>query len=607
MTQLNAVELDKTWNVAVGADDSYGTITIRVVVVPPKQNKEGVVAIDPEDPVLEAGTGPLDSYLEKPRGAGYVVLLVNGQRHDTLDENFVERELGFKYLRTRTMIIIDVDGLAPDAISQLVQGSRQGMFRGKVYSAILDRVGAVLKKDPDLMRLQSDAEQKIAELQSGDETIRRKLDELIEGHHTAADHSIPGAGTKAAQGGMTGLLATETGERDVVVNAEHDTGEPGERPVLITEPDSHVVRLYPDEERTITVRAVPAEEWKNLESKEVKVVPSVPELQIEVGETAGAAILKLRFCEPGDMDGGDYPIKSKLVFTATFGGKLEPRIVEREVVIVQKTDRKPRPNPILRPDPTLLKVVTRQPVKLVPGGLSAHVRLRWDGEDSLASGSPPAWLFSAKCVSLEAFPTPIFSKPRAGAFELLLDTPHGLLPGQQLEFEVEALGHGDVRLSAVFTGEVVEPARGPEPRKTKEQVAVGGAQRRPPYELKIVRQEQWETTPCWASGKWTKDDAACFEEPTASTLLTLIVNEDAEILKQAREQMLAKQLDENTVKERLARYTAHIYFHLFKMYEYAQTVKKQYQQDDSIHLPTEAELRGEINRVGITLASLMDR
>ena len=71
--------------------------------------------------------------------------------------------------------------------------------------------------------------------------------------------------------------------------------------------------------------------------------------------------------------------------------------------------------------------------------------------------------------------------------------------------------------------------------------------------------------------------------------------------------MLAKQLDENTVKERLARYTAHIYFHLFKMYEYAQTVKKQYQQDDSIHLPTEAELRGEINRVGITLASLMDR
>ena len=67
--------------------------------------------------------------------------------------------------------------------------------------------------------------------------------------------------------------------------------------------------------------------------------------------------------------------------------------------------------------------------------------------------------------------------------------------------------------------------------------------RRPPYDLKVVTKEQWETTPCWDSGKWTKDDVGCFEEPTASTLLTLIVNEDAEILKQAHEQMLARRLE----------------------------------------------------------------
>jgi hypothetical protein len=505
------------------------------------------------------------------------------------------------------MIIIDVDGLAPDAISQLIQGSRQGMFKGKVYSAILDRVVAVLKKDPDLMRLESDAEQKIAELRSGDETIRRKLDELIEGHHAAANRVMPGTGTKGAEAGLAGSLGKEVKERDVVINARHDTGEPGEPPVLVADPDSHIVRLYPNEERSITVRAVPAEQWGSLESKDVKVIPNVPELQIGVGETTGAAVLKLRFSEPGDMDDGDYPIKARLVFTAAFDGKPEPRIVERDVVIVQRKERPVPPKPVLRPDPTFLKVVTRQPVKLVPGGPSAHVRLRWDGEDSLASGSPPAWLFSAKCVSLEAFPTPIFSKPRAGGFELLLDTPHGLLPGQQLEFEVEALGPGDVRLFAVFTGEVMEPAPGPEPRRTKEQIAVGGTQRRPPYELKVVKQQQWDTTPCWASGKWTRDDVGCFEEPTGSTLLTLIVNEDAEILKQAHEHMVAKQLDENTVRERLARYTAHIYFHLFKMYEYSQAAKKQHDEDEGVHLPTEAELRGEINRVGITLASLMDR
>jgi hypothetical protein len=188
-----------------------------------------------------------------------------------------------------------------------------------------------------------------------------------------------------------------------------------------------------------------------------------------------------------------------------------------------------------------------------------------------------------------------------------LDTPHGLLPGQQLAFEVEALGPDGVRLSAVFTGDVVEPAPGPEPRKKKEQIAVGATQRRPPYELKIVKQDQWDTTPCWGSGKWNKDDVGCLDEPTASTLLTLIVNEDAEILKKAHEQMMAKQLDENTVKERLARYTAHIYFHLFKMFEYVQLQKKEHEEDENIQPPKETELRGEINRVGITLATLMDR
>ena len=140
---------------------------------------------------------------------------MNGQRHDTLDERFVQRELNFKYLRTRTMIIIDVDGLAADAIAQLVQGSRQGMFKGKVYSAVLDRVVSVLKKDPDLMSLELDAEQKIAELRSGDETIRRKLDELIEAHHAAADRSIPGMGSNGVNAGLSGGLAREIKEREV--------------------------------------------------------------------------------------------------------------------------------------------------------------------------------------------------------------------------------------------------------------------------------------------------------------------------------------------------------------------------------------------------------
>src|SRR5580704_9050404 len=144
-------ELDKIWTAGVGQADNYGTIMIRVVVVPPRENEEGEPVIqDPEEPLAATGSGPLDSYLERPRGEGYVVFLVHGQRHESLDESFVQRDLGYKYLRTRTMVVITVDGLVPHAIAELVQGSRQGMYKGKVYDAILDRVVAVLKKDPDL-------------------------------------------------------------------------------------------------------------------------------------------------------------------------------------------------------------------------------------------------------------------------------------------------------------------------------------------------------------------------------------------------------------------------------------------------------------------------
>jgi hypothetical protein len=105
--------LDKTWTAGIENPENYGTVTVRVVVLPPKEDTNGEQVIaDPEEPLLDSGGGPLDSYLEKPLGEGYVVLLVHGQRHDMLDESFVHHDLGFKYLRTRTMIMIDVDGLA---------------------------------------------------------------------------------------------------------------------------------------------------------------------------------------------------------------------------------------------------------------------------------------------------------------------------------------------------------------------------------------------------------------------------------------------------------------------------------------------------------------
>src|SRR5258708_4168389 len=120
------VVLDKTFQDVSG---TYGSVTMRVVVVKKPQKNEPVV-VEQDAPEIEAelaemGKGPLSSYLERPDGKYCTVFLVNGQRHDAWDNQFIVRDLGFKYLRTRTMLVVDLDGLAPDAIAEIVQGSRQ--------------------------------------------------------------------------------------------------------------------------------------------------------------------------------------------------------------------------------------------------------------------------------------------------------------------------------------------------------------------------------------------------------------------------------------------------------------------------------------------------
>lgn len=605
---MQTLELDKTWKTGVGDADSYGTATIRVVVVPPKENDDQALAfIDPEEPDLDSGAGPLDSYLERKRGEGYVVFLVHGQRHDHLDESFVQRELGFKYLRTRTMIVVDVDGLAAEAIGELVQGSRQGFYRGSVYFAIVDRIVTVLKKDPDLCRLEADAEQQIAELRAGDEAVRRKLDLLIEGHHAAATRSLPGDSTKGAHGGMHGQSSLEFNERDVVVHADATVGEPADGPVIIAEPANEMIRLYPGEERTINIHALPKEDWHLLESREFKIVPAVPELAVGVTDTSDGMLIKLKFSDES-IEAEDYPITTKLVVAVTFAGKPEPRLLERAITIRRKNPPPPPPPPpTLSIDPTYIKLLSRQPVKLIPGGPSLHVRLRWDGEDDLTSGWPATWTFEGQCLSLTTYPRPIFTKARYGNFEMLLDTPHGLITGQLLQFRVTAKGPNNRELALEFNGEVMEPAPEQEARKTHDAAPPAASQRRPPYELREVKREDWASPTCWQGAQWTKVDAGCFDEPNGSSPLILIINRDAEVLQQAREQMLARQLDEKTIADRIERYVAHVYFHLYKMFEYAREANRRHADDDTVRVPDDLELRGEINRVAETLSALMER
>jgi hypothetical protein len=209
-------QLDKLLDTAL--NEGHGAITIRVVVLAktlaagsaPSAADAMPVDAAPDEVLPDTDKRPISTFLEEPkRGRQCCVFLINGQRQHAWDNQFVVRDLDLKYLRNRMLVIVDCDGLKPEAIAELMQGSRHQFYEGNVYSAVESRVVATLKGDPDLRRLEEEAEDEISSLQAGDEAVKTALDQLIEAHHDAAartDHGHMQSGAESRQEGAPGAL-----------------------------------------------------------------------------------------------------------------------------------------------------------------------------------------------------------------------------------------------------------------------------------------------------------------------------------------------------------------------------------------------------------------
>jgi len=196
-------------------------------------------------------------------------------------------------------------------------------------------------------------------------------------------------------------------------------------------------------------------------------------------------------------------------------------------------------------------------------------------------------------------PQTFLTRPSEGRFELLIQAASGLKPGEQLKFDVEAMGPGKT-LSTAFLADVVELAS---PRKLSLK-APGGGQRRPPYDLKYLYEKDWsnEDLDCFDQ-PWSGAQPGSFEAPSAKSPLTIFINSDTDLLVAYRESLLAKKLAETTIHQRINKYTTHIAFHLYQMY---QKQKAGADPDASTDVPTEPMMRDEIQRVANTLIKLME-
>jgi len=591
-------------------DESYGEVSIRVIVLPRKVE----TADDEDDEILDAasdeilpedGKTPVSSYLERPKaGRLACVFMVNGQRQDAVDNSFIVQQLGFKYLRNRMMVMVDVDGLRPEALGELMQGSRQTFYKGRVWEALWSRLIATLKNDPDLKKLEEDAEAEVAELEAGDQKVKEALDTLIEAHHQYADHVVAGPGGEPGDIGRDPALGAATPVNGNLVSLKLPSeGNIGEYPVLTA--DAASVWLKPNEERTILVSSEPGNAWPALAGLAHVLDSDVPELHIGEDRLASAVRFRLKFTPPADFDPAEYSLRTTLRVYARFNGFKEPR--ELSIGVTMKPVNKPEA-PELLDDPTYIRVTTRQPVRLWMDKADTHVRLSWNGKDSLAVSPAPRWVFRAECTTLgrEAIST-AFSQPRHGRFSLLIPLPANAQIGDELDFRVIAENRDGKTHGATFHAIVAErnqPEK-PEPRKIAGSIP-GGVSRRPPYDLKYVGRDGWQSGTCWESQDWTADDAAAYQEPTNRTPLILIINKDMAALQELKTYFVEKKkLTENEISSRLLKYTSHVAYHLYQMYQAAQTNTAKDAESGDGRPPSSAEQRAEINRVAMTLVKMM--
>jgi hypothetical protein len=597
-------QLDKSLGAAL--NEGYGTITIRVVVLEktmaaaPAPNAADETPVDamPDEVLPDTDKRPISTFLEEPkRGRQCCVFLINGQRQHAWDNTFIVRDLELKYLRNRMIVVVDCDGLKPEAIAHLMQGSRFQFLEGTVYSALETRVVATLKGDPDLRRLEEEAEEEISSLQAGDEAVKAALDQLIDAHHDAAPHPSHGKSQGGEANRTEGTPGTLAQTENVVVETDAPVGVPATEPTLSLRPDVTTIRLKPNDARRYVVFANPEESWKTLESMAVTLDPPVKEFQITRTSQIAGEEITLQFVQPEDFDEDEYPIETLLRCTGTFKGFPDHRLVERRIVVTPSKKRTPRPTPPLKDAPTFLKVTSRQPIKIVVGGPDIHVKLRWDGKDELVVGNKPTWSFRASCESPSAEPQIFLTRPVEGRFELLIQAAVGLKGGEQLKFDVEAVGPGKT-ISTSFLADVVEP---PSARKISMKLQRGG-QRRPPYDLRYVMKKDWNEENCWGHA-WNGASAGSFETPTAKSPLTIFINQDMDLLTTYRDSLIANKNAETTIQQRINKYTAHVAFHLYQMYERTKEVESR--SDSEWATLTEEQMNDEIQRVSRTLLKLM--
>ena len=102
---------------------------------------------------------------------------------------------------------------------------------------------------------------------------------------------------------------------------------------------------------------------------------------------------------------------------------------------------------------------------------------------------------------------------------------------------------------------------------------------------------------------WSGQEAGAFDAPTLTTPLYIYINDDMDLLTAFRDQLVRKKSAESTIQKAINRYTTHIAFHLYQMYQKQKQLTAVGAADAA---PTDEQMHDEIQRVAHTMIKLME-
>jgi len=475
------------------------------------------------------------SYLDKEKSPRIAVIALNGQRHDSIDKEFIKQATQLSFLTDYIIVEAECDALSIRLKREIFAAHRGRIREGEErLDLIRNRVVEALKTDDRLQELESQRrEQYLTQMdEASEKKVRKLLDRLITVTQDAED---PGGGIQQGTG------PGREGEEEF---------KPSDPPTLFHFLfDEELLEVPQGRFRELTLETDGPDDLLTREQDRAQLVPSFSQnsgIGIELGSFHNCRMIIRISTLPTIPAGTD----DELTCTLDMPQLKVPLKASQKLRVVQP------PAPYSSNDPpTIFRIVNKEPIPLQQGTKS-KVSVQLNGPDNLLTRP----LQTAQVVpSCSIYGSSISDQkgPRNGELQIFVFVPEITPKGTEGIVRCTLrLADGTV-METQKTCTVVEKKPPPPPTTLH---GTRRKQRVPNYALVPVYQDTW-----WKYG-WNEKNVGSSEKSQGK--LILFVNLDHEELAKDLDRREKANEGQNQIDRVKRKYFAHIGYHLWLWHKF---------------------------------------